>query len=154
MSGPTPNITLRFADLGWPVVCPIISRLTHHWSNHVDILTDDGRMISALPGGVREWGKAELAIVREEIVAIPCSAEHRAATLSFALGQIGKDYDYLGVVAFKWAPPWNDSRRWFCSELAAAALAHGGLITVPKGTHRISPGGLMGLVSSGVAALA
>lgn len=139
------NITLRFVDLGWPVVSPAISFFSRHWSNHVDLLTDDGEMISALPGGVRKLSVAGIIRVRDEVVSVPCTDEQRATALAFAAGQIGKPYDYLGVLRFPLRPRWNDPRRWFCSELTTAALVHAGIIAAPK-AWRVSPGDLYRLV--------
>lgn len=141
----TASITIRFGDLGWPVVAPLISRMTGHWSNHVDLLTDDERMISALPGGVREWGLADLTLAREEPLALPCTEDQRAAAIAFARSQIGKGYDYRGVLFFSFAPRWQDHRRWFCSELTTAALVHAGIIAAPK-AWRVSPGALYRLL--------
>lgn len=137
----TSILTVRFGDLGWPVVAPIISRITGHWSNHVDLLTDGGQMVSALPGGVREWGLAELRLAQDETLSLPCTLEQRTAALAFARSQIGKGYDYAGVLCFSFAARWQDHHRWFCSELTTAALVHAGIIAAPK-AWRVSPGAL------------
>lgn len=140
-------ITLRFADLGWPVVAPIVSWVTGHWANHVDLMTAADMAVSALPGGVRERGIGlhHLDADRVEMVSIPCSPEQRAAALAFARAQVGKGYDYAGLLCFSFAPRWQDHRRWFCSELTTAALVHAGIIAAPK-AWRVSPGDLYRLV--------
>lgn len=72
---------------------------------------------------------------------MPCSPAQAQAAIDFAREQLGKPYDYGGVISWSWGAGWQDSRRWFCSELTAAALAHAGIIAAPK-AHRISPGDL------------
>lgn len=133
------TIALRFCDLGWPLISPVISAVTGHWSNHVDLLIDDRRMITAMPGGVYLRPIASLPAARSETVEVPCTTGQRVEAIDFALGQLGKGYDYAGVLFFKLAPSWQDDHRWFCSELTAAALQHAGIISVPKGLHRVSP---------------
>lgn len=43
--------------------------------------------------------------------------------VAFLNSQLSKKYDWLGILGF--FLPWavNDSKRWYCSELCAAALA-------------------------------
>ena len=55
--------------------------------------------------------------------------------------QVGKGYEYAGVLFCAFAPRWQDHRRWFCSEIATAALVHAGIIAAPK-AWRVSPGAL------------
>ena len=141
------TLSVRFADLGWPVVSPIISAMTSHWANHCDLLTSNGRMISAMPGGVRERAIDSLTAKRALTVAIPCTSRQRATALAFAFEQVGKPYDYGAVLSFAWGAPWSERRKWFCSELCAAALAHAGIITVPR-VRRISPGDLAAMLAA------
>ena len=142
-------ITLRFVDLGWPVVSPAISFFSRHWSNHVDLMTATDMAVSAVPGGVleRALDLRHPDADRVEMITIPCTDEQRAAALAFARAEIGKPYDYLGVLWFPFRPRWNDPRRWFCSELTAAALHHAGILKVPALLHRVSPGDLYRIVS-------
>lgn len=142
------SISLRFVDLGWPVICPIISGITGHWSNHVDLMIGKDRMISALPSCVRAGDTSLVPAKRSELLTLDCTDEQRNEALSFAIDQVGKPYDYAGVLLFSFAPRWNDKRRWFCSELTAAALHRAGIITVPDKMWRVSPGSLYGLCRS------
>lgn len=141
------TIKLKFVDLGWPVICPIISKITGHWSNHVEIYIDEKTLISALPGGVRKYKENEIKNVKEEILEISCTKEQKDIVNSFIISQLNKPYDYLGVLLFSLAPSWNDSRRWFCSELIGAALIKAKIIPTSL-SYRISPGSLYNMCKS------
>lgn len=47
---------------------------------------------------------------------------HLTETMKFAFEQIGKDYDWLGVLSFIWNFVPEHLGRWFCSELAMVLL--------------------------------
>lgn len=142
-------IAVRFADLGWPVVSPLISRFSGHWTNHCDLMTSCIGVIAALPlHGVKERLISKVPAVREEFVRVACTEGQAAKAIAFARDQVGKSYDYGGVFSWSWGAGWQDSRRWFCSELTAAALAHAGIITAPQ-AHRLSPGDLYRILKQG-----
>jgi hypothetical protein len=69
------------------------------------------------PRKVRAYRVDEVKLINEE-------AAHK-----FLLAQIGKPYDKFAVLAFAmpWRVNWDDENKWFCSELAAAAIEHGGV---------------------------
>jgi uncharacterized protein YycO len=136
-------LIIRFADLGWPAVSPLISWWTKHWSNHCDLMTGPDTMISALPlFGVQEWPQRVVAAKRVEYITVPCTDEQARKAIAYARAQIGKPYDYGGVVSFPFRSSWRVQNRWFCSEITAAALEVAGVISVPKGVYRISPADL------------
>jgi hypothetical protein len=79
---------------------------------------------------------------------VPLSPDQSACLTNFALGQAGKLYA-LGRMVLEITPlrnhgrlharlfgrPWVERHSWFCSELAAAAAAHAGLID----PHKVFP---------------
>jgi len=135
----TPSIAVRFCDLGWPIISPLISWHSGSWINHCDLVLNAG-LVSAMPvSGVRLRTPASLPAKRELTIALHCTPEQHSHAAVFAAAQIGKHYDYFGTLAFPFRPPWNDKGRWFCSELTAACLHEAGIITVPKKASRISP---------------
>jgi uncharacterized protein YycO len=136
-------IIVRFCDLGWPVVSPAISWITGHWANHCDLMTGDGTMISAMPlFGVQEWPERVVQVRRVEYVEVPCGDVPSAMAKAYARAQIGKPYDYGGVISYPFRSRWSDQRKWFCSELTAAALEVAGIIDVSKTVQRVSPADL------------
>jgi hypothetical protein len=62
---------------------------------------------------------------------------HRA--WNFALSQVGKKYDWLGIFRFLVRNKDQNPNRWFCSELIAAALPQ---LVVRTQPYRVSPEGL------------
>lgn len=67
--------------------------------------------------------------------------EHWAGALAFARAQVGKGYDYLGVLRFVSRGIRDDGQRWFCSELVFAALESVGVRLLHRIEARaVSPG--------------
>lgn len=138
-------VAVRFCDLGWPIISPLISWHSKSWINHCDLVLN-GELISAMPvAGVRRRSIAGFPVRRAEYVELPCTSAQVLRMIGWIGDQIGKPYDYFGTLAFPFRPPWNDAGRWFCSELTAAALHEAGIIQVPIKTCRISPADLYDL---------
>lgn len=58
------------------------------------------------------------------IIDLPCG--NPAAVIAAARSQIGKPYDLRAVLGLALHRNWQDSARWFCSELVAWAFDAGG----------------------------
>jgi uncharacterized protein YycO len=132
-------IRLRFVALETPVyrlATPIIQWYTGGWVSHVDALTLDNRLVGAAPFG----GVSNRAITshpgRDEIIEVPCTIEQRREFWEFMNSQIGKSYDWIGLLGFPFSI--QDRKRWFCSEIIAAGLHNVGIINSPK-PHKHSP---------------
>ena len=116
------------------------------WS-HVDIVFPDGRLLGALEGrGVvfHDGGK----VARELYVGVP--VPDADAAYAFYQGQAGKGYDYWGCIAgFLVRSDWfNDTSKWFCSELATRGLVEAGLCPPLAGnSNRVSPPMLLQMLS-------
>lgn len=60
--------------------------------------------------------------------------------IAAARSQIGKPYDYTGVLGLGLHRNWQQSGAWFCSELVAWAFQQGGCALFRSGaTRRITP---------------
>lgn len=59
--------------------------------------------------------------------------------LNFAYGQAGKGYDWAGALGVGFRRDWQRPDLWFCSELVAAACAHGGKPLFHADAGRVSP---------------
>lgn len=110
------------------------------------MLFDDGTLIGSTGhDGVQKLTLDEringdpYRIYKYRIDEIKLPNEDRAR--EFAEAQIGKPYDYTAVFAFllPWRENWNANRKWFCSELAAATINHGGLQIARTDAWRITP---------------
>jgi len=59
---------------------------------------------------------------------LPASKEQEDAFWRFLRSQIGKPYDYPGILGFVTGRDWREEDSWFCSELQTAALEHAGVL--------------------------
>lgn len=89
--------------------------------------------------GVIERPLAELLAESSyhETVRIPCRAP--ALALLTARREVGKPYDWRGVLGFWVRRDWNRGNAWFCSELIAGVLERIGESAFRRSPHRVSP---------------
>ncbi|MCK5307046.1 MAG: hypothetical protein KAJ73_00405 [Zetaproteobacteria bacterium] len=57
--------------------------------------------------------------------------------------QLGKKYDYSGILGIWFRRNWQEENRWFCSELVAWACAKAGTPLVVEEKHRITPNDIL-----------
>lgn len=91
------------------------------WS-HCGVIDGDHVIDTTFASGVRripikEW---KIHYTRYEIVNFP--VKNKQDSVAFARNQIGKKYDYLGIVSFIAHRNLEDRDKYFCSELVAAAI--------------------------------
>ncbi|MEW6647176.1 MAG: hypothetical protein AB1450_08265 [Pseudomonadota bacterium] len=99
----------------------------------------DGRLLGAVPGGVsiRPYDPSALRIERH-LVDAPDSVLQRA------LSQLGKPYDWPGVLGYAARRDWQEDDSWFCSELVAWAFqAEGFPLLRAADAWRINPRDLL-----------
>lgn len=66
-----------------------------------------------------------------------CPDEYKASR--FLEAQIGKAYDWTALLQLFFRRDWRENDRWFCSELAEAALVEGSNQRFRDSVHRITP---------------
>lgn len=105
------------------------------WS-HVGIIDGDHVIEAVWSEGVRIRKLSSLIADRpiHEILEVPLPDEEKA--ILWARSQIGKPYDFGGVLGLGFNRNWSDDRRWYCSELAGGAALQGGR-TPPAEEHRL-----------------
>ena len=129
------SLSLLFRhDVGWNLR-RIVARVTGA-PVHVALCWDDVTVIEADGERVRRLTKTQrLATGQWTVVRCDLSAAQADDAYRFATAQVGKRYDWAGVL---WAWWWgrgakNAARdKWFCSELAAAALMAAGVNLQPS----------------------
>jgi hypothetical protein len=52
--------------------------------------------------------------------------EGNSAAQKFLEAQLGKDYDWMALIALPFRRKWQAPHKWFCSELAAKAVQFSG----------------------------
>lgn len=111
-----------------------LSRWSHCWAE-----LDNGHIIDAMVGigvsdrlpGRPRWSE------RVSIDSFPSSK--RIALQEWLQSQIGKEYDYGGIIGWP-LREWQAQNKWFCSELLAYGLVTSGCLPkFSKNLHHISP---------------
>lgn len=108
------------------------------WS-HCALVDGDRVLEAAAPHGVRARTLAELCAEasRFEVRELPCPDP--AAAIAWAESQLGKPYDYRGVVGIGFRRRWQDADAWFCSEFVSEAIRQGGRALFRADAYRITP---------------
>lgn len=59
--------------------------------------------------------------------------------IGFMKQQIGKPYDFTGILGLPFRKDWENDDRWFCSELIAWAAKQAGTPIINKDAWRVTP---------------
>lgn len=107
------------------------------WS-HCAIVDGDTVIEAAAFHGVRERPLLDFMAdaTKADVLELPGGA---AAIIAAARSQIGKPYDWAGVLGFGFRRRWQDDDAWFCSELVAWAFAEAGTPLFREHAWRITP---------------
>ena len=105
--------------------------------SHVDFLLRDGTYLGAIPfPGVCVHG---MTYSTEAFYRYECDEETSQKIIDFANSQIGKHYDYSGIVGFAARRDWQEEDSWFCSELIASAFNKSNVKIFDENAFKISP---------------
>lgn len=121
------------------------------WSHVALIDGDDVIEAIALDGVVRTpLATRKAQDTRWEVVSLPCADP--AAVIAAAATQIGKPYDYTGVLGIGLHRDWQQDDSWFCSELVAWSFQQGGsALFRPGASARVTPQDIWMLAPAGIA---
>ena len=119
---------------GW-----LIRLFTFSQWNHVSIEID-GQVYEArgITGVTRRSAKGYLKGWAKSAT-IKINAPSPPSAVIFLEAQLGKGYDYGGIIALPFRKPWHGVSEWFCSELVAAALLSAGLPKMRVDAYRVTP---------------
>lgn len=125
----------------WTIGSPLI-RHADRWGqwSHCGVVVPDGRVIEAraFHGVVatprRDFDKRASS---QEVVHI--TVPDLDAGLAWLDQQVGKGYDYAGILGNAFRQNWHDPERWQCAELVEAFLASCGRARFRADAWRISP---------------
>lgn len=119
-------IALRFSG-GMGLTGRVVQAATWSWASHVDFELEDGRLLGAVPGrGVCVRDPRHDAPSRVERYQVKLPWGLYGSPLDWALNQVGKPYDWAGVLGYALRRRWQDKDAWFCSELVAFAFRGAG----------------------------
>lgn len=112
---------------------------TFLWSawSHCAILAGD-TAIEASTAGVRERPSADLLGDASEYAIVELPGDE-AAVAQWMRTQLGKPYDWWGVLGIGLRRRWQADDHWFCSELVAWAFDRAGYPLVRVQSWRITP---------------
>lgn len=119
----------------------LIRTWMHSRFSHCAFVVPGGDTVieASWPGGVRERSLADLVAEssHREFVRIPCRSP--TAALLAARRQLGKPYDWRGVLGFWLRRNWQRDDAFLCSELIAWILWSIGEPAFRREAHRVSP---------------
>lgn len=89
----------------------------------------------------RPWTEGHEPGTRIELYRVDCTPEERRLFWQFIHEQIGKGYDYTGILGFMTRTKSECADKWFCSELVFAAARHAGIELLARiEPHQVAPG--------------
>lgn len=110
------------------------------WSDysHVELIMPDGKLLGANLDGVKLRDPYKVA--KRLILEIEVTEEQANRIYLNAMMQIGKKYDWAGIFGFVASRNWQETDKWFCSELIAWLFLKAGIkLLRTDDIHRISP---------------
>ena len=109
---------------------------------HVAIAISENSYIEAdFLDGVRISDISNLDEKRKvEIYSLNVSEDKKNIFIDELLEEVGRRYDVAGLIAYLTGLKlFQNSKRWFCSELVAMALKKAGIITIRGKSYKVSP---------------
>ncbi|WP_111496142.1 C40 family peptidase [Marinobacter bohaiensis] len=111
------------------------------WSpySHVDLVLADGRLL----GATARYGVS----IRNPEPTLACAqfqVPGSVEAIEAARSQIGRPYDWAGILGWGFRRNWQEQDAWFCSELIAWAFEQAGCpLLRGDRSHRITPRDLL-----------
>ena len=129
---------------GKSLVSKIIRWQTDGPYSHANIILDDGRIIEAWhkPGRVRvikTLSDGHTPGTEVDLFHLDVTTEQSRTIADFLTAQVGKGYDYRGVLRFISRSDRTSIRRWFCSEMVFAAFQCAGVYLLHVDAYKVSP---------------
>lgn len=132
-----PQIKLQFSKshgIGADLIC------WRDWSDysHVDTVMPNGKLFGARSDGVKH--RDPYPVVRKIVLSVDVTNNQEELFYAHITSQEGKAFDFIGLVGIAFNRNWENTDKWFCSELVMWALKRAGvnLLNAEK-YHRISP---------------
>lgn len=107
------------------------------WS-HCAIVDGEEVIEAAAFGGVRARPLTDMLADATKMAFVTLPGDPQAV-IAAARSQIGKPYDWPGVLGFGFRRRWQDDDAWFCSELVAWAFVEAGTPLFRTEAWRITP---------------
>ncbi len=127
----------------------ILDRLIQIWTlskySHCEMVFTDGMTVGTslgMPFTVTKQTNAFYSPGLWDMVEVKLTPDEEEKVKKFALEQVGKKYDWMGIYLSQILPfRMQKTNKWFCSELCVASLQQVGKVSDIK-PCRVSPGKL------------
>lgn len=108
------------------IVSPIIRAFEGGSASHVGVVLDGCVMDATLKHGTQLWTMDEFLSRHTVVDDVEFQVPDESLARWFAYKQLGKPYDWTGLLGFLLWRDWSEDDSWYCSELAMAAAMTGG----------------------------
>ncbi len=123
----------------------MIKRVTRGEYSHTAIMLEDDRIVEAWQGCnkvriINELSDGHKPGTEVDIYLVDMGSKQEENFRAFVELQIGKKYDYMGLVGFYFNSGIHNESKWFCSELFAAACRYAGVALLNNmDPYQVSP---------------
>lgn len=125
----------------------LVSTWTRTWPSHVEFVIDNNEYLgSDIDIGVQKvtdkYYKNNI-FEKIEYYKISVTKDQHDQIYQIANNQLGKSYDTLALIGNLFNRNWQESDKWFCSELISYCFQLAGKPLVNEKTNRITPGDML-----------
>lgn len=133
------SIQLMFSTTNKPFSAVIRAATWSRWS-HVALVSGNHVIEATAWSGVRQVSKAHAVNQTADYCLVDLPARSPDSIIDAARSQLGKPYDWTGILGLGFHRNWQEDDSWFCSELVAWAAAESGETWFrAEATRRITP---------------
>jgi uncharacterized protein YycO len=105
-------------------------------ASHVGIVVDGQVIDATFKHDTELWTMDEFLSKHKVVSDVSFSVPNESVAMWYAHKQLGKPYDWTGLLGFLAWRDWSDDDSWYCSELAMAIAQAGGM-KIATGRKRI-----------------
>lgn len=133
------SVQLMFSTTRSPFSALIRAVTWSRWS-HVALVDGQYVIEAAALEGVRQALTRDVIKRSAQHCLVDIPARNPGAVIEAARSQLGKPYDWRGIVGLGMHRNWQEEDSWFCSELVAWAAAEAGETWFrPEALRRVTP---------------
>ena len=120
---------------GKSLTSKIIKFKTRGVYSHTAIMLDDNKIVEAWQGSnevriIESLSDGHKPGTEVDIYYLDATQSQQVLFVEFVMEQLGKKYDYLGILGFVFNRNFHGQDSWFCSELFMAACVYAGIVVL------------------------
>lgn len=133
------KVQLEFSRQNWKPFSWLIRAATWSPWSHVDVIMPNDLRLGARGGkGVIITGVVTEAS-EKAVYEVELTAEQADKFFTALKSQLGKGYDWWGIIGFTLRKDWHKENAWFCSELVAWAFKQAGKPVICEKSSMVTP---------------